>query len=200
MNVQDVMTSNIVSIHPHALLVEAARRMVEKNIGFLPVIENELLIGVVTDRDIVSRGVAEGCNLAQARVGDVMSVEIVCCFAGQSVDEVKELMVKQAVSRLPVIDDQNRVVGVVSSSTMDGPAPGRKMSVKVTFHKEKTDAYGHSHQVPVKTVYITGAPSREAAVEAAVHRFEGEQKTPWDKAANSIDVADDAKNDADKAD
>ncbi len=97
-------------------------------------------------------------------------------------------MAEHNVSRLPVIDDGHGVVGIVSSSNIDGQISTRKQGVNVTFHKEKTDAYGRAHKVAVRTVYITGKPSKEEAVEAAVHRFETEQKTAWDKAANSIDV------------
>lgn len=188
MNIQEVINHEAVSIEPRALLVEAARKMVDNDIGFLPVIENGILTGVVTDRDIVARGVAAACNLSQAVVADVMSREVVCCFANQDTDEVKGLMAKHGVSRLPVIDDSRAVIGIVSTSNIDGHVAPRKKSVLVTFQKEKTDAYGRAHKVPVKTVYITGKPTKEEAVEAAVHHFENEQKTSWDKAANSIDV------------
>lgn len=198
MNVQDVMSRNVVFVEPRALLVEAARKMVDNDIGFLPVIDGGTLVGVVTDRDIVARGVAAACSLSQAVVGDIMSVEIVCCYPRQSTDEVKQLMVEHNVSRLPVIDDGRGLIGILSSSTIDGKAPSRKKGVSVTFHKEKTDAYGRPHKVPVKTVYITGKPSRDEAVEAAKHRFEAEQKADWDQAANSIDVAEEPEEKGDR--
>jgi CBS domain-containing protein len=198
MNVQDVMNREVWSVEPRTLLVEAARRMVEHDIGFLPVLDAGTLVGVVTDRDIVARGVAAACNLSQAVVADVMSMEIVCCYPNQSTDEVKRLMVEHNVSRLPVIDDGHGLIGIVSSSNIDGrPAP-RKKSVHVTFHKEKTDAYGRPHKVPVKTIYITGKPSKEEAVEAAVQRFEAEQRTSWKEAASGIDVADGPEEKTDK--
>lgn len=200
MKIEDVMSREAISIEPGALLVEAARRMVDHDIGFLPVIEGVTLIGIITDRDIVARGVAAACNLTQAIVADIMSVEIVCCYPGQSTEEVRRLMDEHNVSRLPVIDDGHGLVGIISSSTIDGQAPVRKKGVSVTFHKEKTDAYGRPHKVPVKTVYITGKASRDEAVEAAVHHFETEKKTSWDQAANSIDVADAPEEPGDKRD
>lgn len=188
MNAEDVMTREVYTVGPGALLLEAARIMAEHNIGFLPVVEGDVLVGVVTDRDIVVRGTAEGALPAQTKVGDVMSVEIVCCFAHESTDSIKGLMAEHGFSRVPVINEQHALVGLVSSSTVDGQPAPRKKGVHVKFQKEKTDSYGRPHKVPVKTVYITGKSSKEEAVEAAVKRFEAEQKTSWDKAADIIEV------------
>lgn len=190
MNAEDVMTREVYAVGPGTLLLEAARLMAEHHIGFLPVIDGNVLVGVVTDRDMVVRGTAEGCLPAQATVGDIMSIEIVCCFPHDSTDAIKRLMAEHGFSRLPVIDEQHALVGLVSSSTIDGQPAGRKKGLHVKFQKEKTDSYGRPHKVPVKTVYITGKVSKEEAVEAAVKRFEAEQKTSWDKAADSIEVED----------
>jgi CBS domain-containing protein len=198
MNAQDVMTREVHTVAPGTLLVEAARIMAEHNIGFLPVIEETTLVGVITDRDMVERAVADACNPAQVPVADIMSVEIVCCYPGQSTDEVKRLMAEHGVSRLPVIDETHALVGVVSTSNIDGGAAPRKKSVHVTFQKEKTDSYGRPHKVPVKTVYITGKASKQEAVEAAVKRFEAEQKMGWRDAADSIDVKDGPEDEGDK--
>jgi Zn-dependent metalloprotease len=78
----------------------------------------------------------------------------------------------------------------VSAGNVDGEPSQRPKGVNVKFQKEKTDSYGRPHKVPVKTVYITGKISKEEAVEAAVKHFEAEQKTSWDKAADSIEVED----------
>ena len=190
MNAEDVMTREVHTVAPGTLLLEAARLMAEHDIGFLPVMEDNVLVGVVTDRDIVVRGAAEGALPTQTKVGDIMSVEIVCCFAHESTDNVKRLMAEHGFSRVPVIDEQHALIGLVSSSNVDGPPPARKKGVHVKFQKEKTDSYGRPHKVPVKTVYITGKASKEEAVEAAVKRFEEEQKSPWNKAADSIEVED----------
>lgn len=190
MNAEDVMTREVYTVGPRALLVEAARIMAEHDIGFLPVVDDQVLVGVVTDRDLVERGVAAGSNPTQATVADVMSVEIVCCYPAMHTDDVKKLMTEHGFSRLPVIDEGNRMLGIVGISTIDGGVVPKKKSVHVKFQKEKTDSYGRPHKVPVKTVYITGKTSKEEAVEAAVKRFEEEQKAPWNKAADSIEVED----------
>ncbi len=197
MNVRDIMMRDVILVEPRTPLVQAAQQMVEHDIGFLPVVENGALVGVVTDRDIVARGVAESRHLPQATVGDVMSVEIVCCFGDEDVEEAQRRMAEHQVTRLPVIDEGRGLVGVISTSNFEGGAGGigagkkaaRKKSVGVTFSKEKTDSHGRPHKVAVKTIYITGKPSKEEAVEAAVHRFETEQgASSWRNAANSIDV------------
>lgn len=190
MNAEEVMTREVYAVGPGTLLLEAARLMAEHDIGFLPVIDGGVLVGVVTDRDIVVRGTAEGALPTQAKVGDIMSIEIVCCFAHESTENIKRLMAEHGFSRLPVINEQHALVGLISSSTVDGPPTSRKKGLHVKFQKEKTDSYGRPHKVPVKTVYITGKASKEEAVEAAVKRFEAEQKTSWDKAADSIEVED----------
>lgn len=193
MNVREMMTRDVKHAEPRTPLVQAARDMIAHDIGFLPVVEGGTLVGVVTDRDIVARGVAEGCNLTQTTVADLMSIEIVCCYDDEDVADVKRRMAEHNVTRLPVIDKDHHLVGVVSTSNIGDDGPGskasRKKSVGVTFSKEKTDAYGRPHKVPVKTIYITGKATKEEAVEAAVHRFEAEQgASSWRDAANSVDV------------
>ncbi|MCU0895857.1 MAG: CBS domain-containing protein [Rhodospirillales bacterium] len=150
------MTREVYAVGPGTLLLEAARLMAEHDIGFLPVIDGGVLVGVVTDRDIVVRGTAEGALPTQAKVGDIMSIEIVCCFAHESTETIKRLMAEHGFSRLPVINEQHALVGLISSSTVDGPPASRKKGLHVKFQKDKTDSYGRPHKVPVKTIYITG--------------------------------------------
>lgn len=190
MNAQDVMTREVHAVGSHALLVEAARIMAEHDLGFLPVVDDNVVVGVVTDRDLVERGVAGACNPTQVTVADIMSVEIVCGYPDTPTDELKQLMAEHGLSRVPVIDEHNHLLGVVRLSDIDGGAGPRKKSVHVKFQKEKTDSYGRPHKVPVKTVYITGKTTRKDAVEAAVKHFEAEQKTQWRDAADSIEVED----------
>ena len=144
MNAQDVMTREVHTVGPRALLVEAARIMTEHDIGLLPVVENNVLVGVVTDRDMVVRGVAEGCHPTQSMAEDIMSVEIVCCYPHESTDDIKRLMAEHGFSRLPVIDESRGLLGIVSMSNVDGPTAPRKKGLHVTFQKEKTDSYGLS--------------------------------------------------------
>jgi CBS domain-containing protein len=84
------------------------------DVGFLPICENDRLIGTVTDRDIAVRAVARGCDPNLTKVRDVMSRDIVYCLESQGVDEAARLMEDKMVRRLPVLNKDKRLVGIVS--------------------------------------------------------------------------------------
>jgi CBS-domain-containing membrane protein len=162
--------------------------MRERAIGFMPILEGGKLVGVITDRDIVMRAVSESKDPETARARDVMSLEVVCCFEGDSAEHARELMDDHNLCRLPVIDNNHHLVGIIKLRDLEGQGTSVKKAVKVTFHKEKTDSYGRPHKVPIKTVYITGIKSREAAEAAAVKRVEEEQGTAWTNLADSLET------------
>jgi CBS domain-containing protein len=114
MKVQDVMSRDVDLIDPSVRLAEAARIMREDDVGALPIGENDRLVGMLTDRDIVVRGVAEGRDVAATTARDVMSKGILYCFDDQSVEEAADLMGKQQVRRLAVVNREKRLVGIVS--------------------------------------------------------------------------------------
>lgn len=112
MQIKDVMSQKCEWIAPDASLEQAAQAMKQQDIGFLPVGENDKLIGAVTDRDIVTRAVADGNASAQVR--DIMTPQIKYCFEDQAVDEICQNMSEIKVRRLPVVNRDKRLVGVVS--------------------------------------------------------------------------------------
>lgn len=112
MQIKDVMSQQCEWIAPDASLEQAAQTMKQQDIGFLPVGENDKLIGAVTDRDIVTRAIADGNSSAQVR--DVMTPQIKYCFEDQAVDEICQNMSEIKVRRLPVVNRDKRLVGVVS--------------------------------------------------------------------------------------
>ena len=114
MQIKDVMTTEVTTIEPSTRLDEIARIMRDEDIGAVPVAENDRLVGMVTDRDIVLRGVAEGEDAQPRTARDVMSAKILYCRDDQSLDEVLKNMGDLQVRRLPVIDRQDRLVGIVS--------------------------------------------------------------------------------------
>jgi CBS-domain-containing membrane protein len=154
----------------------------------MPIVEGERLVGVITDRDIVLRAVSESKDTETATAGDVMSLEVVCCFEDDTTEHAQELMTEHNVRRLPVIDHDYHLVGIVKLSDLQGQETPVKKAIKVTFHKEKTDSYGHPHQVPIRTVYITGAKDKEAAQAAAVKRLEEEKGGAWTQIVNSVEA------------
>lgn len=88
--------------------------MAEHDIGMLPVCEHDRLIGTVTDRDLVVRGLAQGADPNQAPVREVMTHEVVSCFEHQSIDEVCRVMGEKKIRRIPIVNDQMRLVGIVA--------------------------------------------------------------------------------------
>jgi CBS domain-containing protein len=114
MEIRDAMTKGVRVARPDAPVIELARRMRDEDIGSIPVAENDRLIGMVTDRDIVTRCVAETVDLSQVRARDVMSPKVLYCFENDSVVDVLANMREQQVRRLPVVNRDKRLVGVVS--------------------------------------------------------------------------------------
>lgn len=113
--IQDVMTRDVTSISPEDTVRRAAQLMKDLDIGALPVCDGPTLVGMITDRDITIRSTAEGKPPEATRVGDVMSTEVLTCYATQSVEEVLAEMGDQQIRRVPVIDQQSHtLVGIVS--------------------------------------------------------------------------------------
>ena len=116
MSCKDVMKRNVKTVGPHETVEAAARRMRDANVGFLPV-HDELgcVQGTITDRDIAMRVVAEGKPLA-TRVSEVMTCEAVTCRPDDELERAEEIMGAQQKSRIMVVDDGNRLIGVISLS------------------------------------------------------------------------------------
>lgn len=113
MKIRDVMTPDVRTIAPSASIQEAAKTMAETDVGVLPVAESDRLVGMITDRDIAVRAVAAGRG-PDTNVRDTMSPEIKYCFEDDDVDEVCENMSDQQLRRLPVVDREKNLVGIVS--------------------------------------------------------------------------------------
>ncbi|MHB8898249.1 MAG: CBS domain-containing protein [Thermoguttaceae bacterium] len=114
MKVKDVMTAGAECISPDASIQEAAQKMRDLDIGPLPVCENDRIAGFVTDRDIVVRGVCEGCDNRSTTVKDVMTPGIVCCYDEDDVEEAGRKMQENQIRRLAVLNKDKRLVGIVS--------------------------------------------------------------------------------------
>jgi CBS domain-containing protein len=114
MQVQEIMTQSVDTVGPSTTSRDAARRMRDKNIGALPVGENGELIGMVTDRDIVARAVAENAMPSNTAVSAVMSQGIYYCFEDDSVEEAARIMAEHQVRRLPVLNRAQQLVGIIA--------------------------------------------------------------------------------------
>ena len=129
MKVNQCMTSDVATVSPDDTIERAAQIMGSVDAGVLPVANGERLVGMITDRDIAVRGVGEGCS-PDARVGDVMSQEVCYCYDDAETDEVLENMSQIQVRRMPVVNRDKRLVGIVSLGDLDREEPeeaGRAM-------------------------------------------------------------------------
>lgn len=114
MQVKDVMTRSVETVSPESSLQETADRMKALNVGPMPVCENGKLVGMITDRDITVRAVAQGFGAAMGKVRDVMTPDIVFCHEDDDVEEAAQLMKDHQIRRLVVLDRNERLVGIVS--------------------------------------------------------------------------------------
>ena len=114
MQVKEVMTRDVQSVSPNATLVEVAKMMREKDIGSVLIADGPDLLGVVTDRDIVIRAIAEGREPGVVRARDVMSDAVFCCTEDTPVEDVLAEMADEQIRRVPVVNGARHLVGVVS--------------------------------------------------------------------------------------
>ena len=118
MKIRDIMTRDVEIVRADMPLTEAARMMRDADAGFLPVGEEDRLIGTVTDRDMVVRVLAEGRDAATASVRDAMTDDLVFCYDDQDTSDAAQVMAERQVRRLPVVDRDKRLVGVVSQGDL----------------------------------------------------------------------------------
>jgi CBS domain-containing protein len=114
-SVREAMTENPRSIGASASVVEAARLMREGDIGSLPITDDERLVGMITDRDITTRVVAEAADPKATSVGDVYSRDLVSVEPDKDLEEALHLMARHQVRRLPVVEN-GRLVGIVAQA------------------------------------------------------------------------------------
>lgn len=112
--VADVMTRDVRVVTPDDTVQRAAQLMDELNVGVVPVCEGAKLVGMLTDRDITVRGVAAGKDAASTPVSEVMSGSVRCCFEDQPLEDVLDEMRDTQIRRMPVVNRQQQLVGIVS--------------------------------------------------------------------------------------
>jgi CBS domain-containing protein len=108
------MTSSPRTIEASTSVAEAARIMKSEDVGSIPIVEGDRLVGMVTDRDIVVRAVAESRDSQSTTAGDIASRELVTVDADQSLDDAARLMARHQVRRVPVVEEDGRLVGILA--------------------------------------------------------------------------------------
>jgi CBS domain-containing protein len=114
MQVAEIMTRDPEVVTSDFILKDAAVKMRELDVGMLPIRSDDRLVGMLTDRDITIRATAEGRDPANTKVGEVMTPEVVYCFEDQDVSEAAKVMQDKQIRRLPILNRQKRLVGIVS--------------------------------------------------------------------------------------
>jgi CBS domain-containing protein len=129
MKISDVMTRDAKMANPDDTLQDAAKLMKDCDCGVLPVRDEDRLIGMITDRDIAVRAIAEGKG-PNSQVRDAMTMEVKYCFEDEDIDHVCENMGDIQLRRLPVMDRNKRLVGIVSLGDLARKKPGTAKALK----------------------------------------------------------------------
>ena len=125
-SIRNAMTSNPCSIDAGKSVAYAAKMMRDEDVGIAPIVEGDRLVGVLTDRDIAVRVVAEGLDSERVKVSEVASRDVVTLDPDQDLDEALRLMARHQVRRLPVVEEDGRLVGVVAQADVAQEADERR--------------------------------------------------------------------------
>jgi CBS domain-containing protein len=125
-SIREAMTSNPCSIDADKSVAYAAKMMRDEDVGIAPIVEGDRLVGVLTDRDIVVRVVVEGRDPEQVKAGEVASRDVVTLDPQQDLDEALRLMARHQVRRLPVVEEDGRLVGVLAQADVAKEADDKR--------------------------------------------------------------------------
>jgi len=114
MKVKELMSTKVAFVTPDTTTKEAAHIMHDLHVGVLPVMENEQLVGIITDRDICCKVTATGRSAGFTKVDEVMSRDVTTCFDDQNIDDATKLMIENHIRRIAVVDHENTMVGLLS--------------------------------------------------------------------------------------
>ncbi|MDD5303926.1 MAG: CBS domain-containing protein [Elusimicrobia bacterium] len=131
MQVKDIMHKGADCVAPDCSVQAAARKMKRHNIGALPVCDKSMLTGVITDRDIVVRGVSEGRDLAKTKVSEIMTAKPACCRQDADIQTVARLMEEMKIRRIPVLNRNEKLVGMLSVDDFTRRGPGQDLLAEI---------------------------------------------------------------------
>jgi CBS domain-containing protein len=122
--IRDRMVADVVTVEPGTSIVDAAKRMIQEKKGPLPIVEGDRVVGMVTDRDVIARVVAEGRDLNSCSVDDVATRDLVTARPDQDIDEARRLMAEHQLDRVLITEEGDRLVGIISEGDIradEGP-------------------------------------------------------------------------------
>jgi CBS domain-containing protein len=125
MKVKEIMVPDVETVHPDQSIREIAQRTAHQGIGYFPVTDHGRLVGIVTDRDITCRVVADGRDPVATRLREIMSKGVAYCFDQDELDAAVLLMEQNRIRRIPVLDRAEHLVGILSLTDIARKAPNR---------------------------------------------------------------------------
>ena len=131
MQLREVMTRNPEVVQPDATLEEAARKMDQLDVGPLPVCDGDRLVGLVTDRDITVRATAAGKDPRSTVIREAMTQDIVYCYEDQDVRDAARMMEDKQIRRLPILNREQRLVGIVSLGDLATDTRDERLSGRI---------------------------------------------------------------------
>lgn len=184
-----------VCIDPQESVAAAARKLRDENVSCLAVCRGAKAIGMLTDRDIAIRAVAQGRAPYEMTVREAMSVDALSCAPNDTVEQAACLMRQAHVRRLVVVDRDACVVGVVSANDIGASDvagfESKPLPFEVVFYKEVVDHFGRTHRSELMRVRVARGP-RDEAIRTAMSEFEQmRQIDRWDALADGYDVISD---------
>jgi len=138
--VNEVMIRDVVTIDASGTLLEAAELMRDVNVGMLPVMDEDVIRGIVTDRDLVVRAMTRDVRPSEVRVSECLSAPPRCAEPGWTVDEAMEEMARQQVGRLPIVDPGGRIIGVVTLSSLALRSPRQQEALETAQEVSRRSA------------------------------------------------------------
>lgn len=146
MKVSEVMSRDVLVVRPDQTIAEAAQMMVEADVGALPVAENDRLVGMITDRDIALRAVARRLP-PDTPVREVMSPEVLYCYEDEDVEHILDNMGDNQVRRLPVVNRNKRLAGIVSVADLSRKVRSNKVGDAVAHISQPSEVHSQSAEM-----------------------------------------------------
>lgn len=131
MQLSEIMTATLETTGAEQSIREASKKMTSLNVGILPVVENDRAVGIVTDRDIVVRGIAAGVDVDKTPVREVMTRDMWCLPQDRDIQEAAQLMEEKQIRRILVLNEQGQITGIVSLGDLAVRSPDQNLSGEV---------------------------------------------------------------------
>ena len=163
MKIKDVMVQDVVAINPSASLAEAAELMRQANVGILPVVEDGQVCGVITDRDLVVRAIAIGADLTSTPVGECATGDPILAHPDWNLEQAMNAMARAQIGRLPVIDDDNALAGIVTLGSLALRSKKDKETLATAKAVSRRSVKAASRSSSTRPKHGTARPKKKAS-------------------------------------